>query len=107
VCPFQVQQALLLKCLVSLTSLLSYSYVEELHGRTERWGTVLDAGTGSHSLGWLLALDSDSVTAVTGDNAMLRDVQKDFQGKLRSQDRLVIGNWKVGCRGKSENSFVV
>ncbi len=71
-----------------------FAYIEELHGRALPWGDVLDAGTGSHSLGWALALDSSSVTAVTGDEAMLRDVQRDFSGKLRAADELVIGNWK-------------
>ena len=71
-----------------------FAYLEELHGRSLAWGDVLDAGTGTHSLGWMLALDSKSVTAVTGDQAMLRDVQRSFRGKLRPQDELVIGNWK-------------
>ena len=71
-----------------------FAYIEELHGRALPWGEVLDAGTGSHSLGWALALDSVGVTAVTGDEAMLRDVRRDFAGKLRPSDELVIGNWK-------------
>ncbi len=72
-----------------------FAYAEELHGRALPWGRVLDAGTGSHSLGWLLALRSEQVTAVTGDEAMLRDVMRDFTGKLRAgKDKVVIGNWK-------------
>jgi hypothetical protein len=71
-----------------------FAYIEELHGRALPWGDVLDAGTGSHSLGWALALDTASVTAVTGDEGMLRGVQRDFDGKLRPTDELVIGNWK-------------
>lgn len=71
-----------------------FAYLEELHGRDQPWGHVLDAGTGSHSLGWLAALDSSSLTAVTGDQHMLRDMQSQFRGKLRAQDELVIGNWR-------------
>jgi hypothetical protein len=72
-----------------------FAYIEEMFGRDKHWGDVLDAGTGSHSLGWLAALDTRTLTAVTGDQNMLRDVQRDFQGKLRpKKDEIVIGNWK-------------
>lgn len=70
-----------------------FSYVEELFGRSRPWGHVLDAGTGSHSLGWMAALATTQLTAVTGDEEMLRDLQREFEGKLRPHDELVIGNW--------------
>ena len=71
-----------------------FAYCEELHGRAKPWGDVLDAGTGSHSLGWLGSLNRSSLTAVTGDPHMMSEMQRQFTGKLQDRDELVIGNWR-------------
>lgn len=67
-------------------------YVESLHG-ARPWGRVLDAGTGVHSLGWVGALEATSVVAVTGDEAMQRDLEQRSNGRLSSPTELVCGNW--------------
>ncbi len=69
-----------------------FSYVEMLQG-TEPWGNVLDAGTGRHSLGWLLRLPTARLTAVTAEPWEARALERDFSGRLRTQDRLVLGTW--------------
>ena len=57
------------------------------------YGRVLDAGTGPRSLRWLMTLDTDSCTAVTGDPLMQRQVQRLVGEWQRPQDRLLVGNW--------------
>ena len=70
-----------------------FSYIEALHGGGN-WGRILDAGTGVHSLGWLLSLPSHGVVAVTGDASRNRSMHKSFSGKLKDGDDIVLGNWK-------------
>lgn len=63
----------------------------ERHQAARPWGRILDAGTGVHSLKWLLTLPSDGVVGVTADEDMRKRVAADVP--LRPQDALVIGNW--------------
>lgn len=69
-----------------------YSYIEALHGDAS-YGRVLDAGTGPRSLRWLMTLDTDSCTAVTGTPAQAAKLQRLMGEWQRPQDRLVVGNW--------------
>ncbi len=59
----------------------------------EPWGRVLDAGTGNHSLSWILRLKTEQWTAVTGDPSRSAEMRQTFGGQLRGGDRLVVGNW--------------
>jgi hypothetical protein len=63
-----------------------------LHGQAP-FGSVLDAGTGPRSIRWLLAQESESWTAVTGDPIMRDKVGRLAGDKKRPEDRLVLGNW--------------
>ena len=69
-----------------------FSFIEELQGSTA-FGRVLDAGTGPRSLGWLRTLETEAITAVTGDPLMKRQVERIVGDWQRPQDRLVVGNW--------------
>lgn len=69
-----------------------FSLIETLQGETA-YGRVLDAGTGPRSLGWLLSLNTDACTAVTGAPAMAAQVRRQLGDTLRPQDRLLVGNW--------------
>lgn len=60
------------------------------------WGRVLDAGTGIHSLKWMLNLPTDAITAITADDAMKRQMESSFQESgcyLRPCDSILVGNW--------------
>lgn len=70
-----------------------FSYIEEQHSPLP-WGRVLDAGTGDHSLRWLLGIPAEQITAVTVDTLRMSGMQPRFSGLLRSQDRLVLGDWQ-------------
>ena len=65
----------------------------EAHQGEVTWGRFLDAGTGWSSLRWALNLATESLTAVTGSTGRLSGLQQDFDAQLRSQDRLLCGNW--------------
>ena len=65
----------------------------ETWNNNQKWGTVLDAGSGEHSLSWLLTLNTDSVTALTGDPQIKTLLEKQFKSKLREADSIVCGNW--------------
>ena len=58
-----------------------------------RWGNVLDAGTGNPSLEWLLTLETDSITAITGDVHRQNQMRRHFEQQLRPQDKIIAGNW--------------
>ena len=63
-----------------------FAYLEKANG--PRWGRVLDAGTGDHSLGWLAGLPTETLTAVTVEAwrmAGLRDVAP--------HARVLMGEW--------------
>jgi hypothetical protein len=69
-----------------------YNKISELHGQLP-WGTVLDAGTGKASMRWLLSQNTEQWTAVTGSPKMAEAARAVVAGKLRSDDRIVVGNW--------------
>lgn len=69
-----------------------YERITQLHGDAP-WGCVLDAGTGRSSMRWLLGLDSERWTAVTGSRAMAEATLREAGHDMRPQDRVVVGNW--------------
>jgi hypothetical protein len=71
-----------------------FSLVERLHQEASlAWGHVLDAGTGEHSLSWLVSLPTDSLTAVTGEPQRQVELSRLARNVLRSNDRVLSGNW--------------
>ena len=64
----------------------------EAHEAPFGWGPTLDAGTGVHSLRWLLQTPAAPLTAVTASTSLEQDVRKGLLAELK-QARLVIGNW--------------
>lgn len=69
-----------------------YQRIADLHGNRP-WGAVLDAGTGRSSMRWLLGLDTDRWTAVTGAASMAQQTETEIGARKRDVDRLVVGNW--------------
>ena len=69
-----------------------FGTIEKWQG-AKPWGRVLDAGTGVHSLKWLLNLRTDRITAVTADAAMKNLITQDSTVELRSCDSILVGNW--------------
>jgi len=59
-----------------------------------KWGTVLDAGSGIHSLEWIIGLPTTSWVAVTGDPKRKRSLESNFKKTIRVQDKVICGNWK-------------
>lgn len=69
-----------------------FDHVSALHaGRS--WSSVLDAGTGKHSLRWVRALPTTRWTAVTADPELMRTVTDDSGQDRRPDDRIVLGEW--------------
>lgn len=73
-------------------SLSLYDRITELHSG-QPWGSVLDAGTGRASMRWLLSLQSERWTAVTGSPRMAEKTREVIGAQMRPQDRLIVGNW--------------
>lgn len=69
-----------------------YHRIAELNGERP-WGRVLDAGTGRSSMRWLLGLQTERWTAVTGADSMARETGAELGDRKRNVDRLVVGNW--------------
>ena len=69
-----------------------FSWVSRTHG-ARPWGRLLDAGTGRHSLAWVLGLETAAWTAVTGDVKRQWDLEREFRPRMRPCDRVVTGNW--------------
>jgi hypothetical protein len=69
-----------------------FTTIERTHG-DRPWGSVLDAGTGNHSLGWLCSLPTQRWTAITGDNNRQERMTGTFGLRMREEDRLLAGNW--------------
>lgn len=69
-----------------------FQHIERVQGNVP-WGTVLDAGTGQHSLNWIVKLDTTRWTAVTCDESRARSVAKKLEDPPRPRDRIVGGNW--------------
>lgn len=65
-----------------------FARLERIHGERP-WGRVLDAGTGEHSLKWLLGLAPRHITAVTGSPPRQRKLER----LARPVDRVVLGDW--------------
>lgn len=57
------------------------------------WGTMLDAGTGTHSIRWVSSLATERWTAVTGAEGHAVQVRDAVETARRPQDRIVLGNW--------------
>ncbi len=57
------------------------------------WGRLLDAGTGQHSLRWVLGLSTSAWTAVTGGKSREDELRHTLGHRMRPGDRLVTGNW--------------
>ena len=69
-----------------------FTTIERFH-ENQPWGSVLDAGTGNHSLGWICGLDTVRWTAITGDPHRRDRMKRDFAGRIRAEDRILTGNW--------------
>ncbi|MBI4583842.1 MAG: class I SAM-dependent methyltransferase [Planctomycetes bacterium] len=69
-----------------------FTHIASLQGSAP-WGSFLDAGTGRHSLLWVSMLETSRWTAVTTDGAQLESLKKEFRGRMRPQDRLLLGSW--------------
>jgi len=69
-----------------------YDRITALHGHRP-WGAVLDAGTGRSSMRWLLGLDTERWTAITGAESMAEKTRLEIGERIRDVDRLVVGNW--------------
>lgn len=78
-----------------------FSWIEEREAaQPQPWGRVLDAGTGRHSLSWLLGLAARSsgavaeVAAVTGERSLADTLANEFAGHAAGIPlRVHAGNW--------------
>lgn len=69
-----------------------FRHIEQLQDGTP-WGAVLDAGVGVNSAEWMTALTTSRWTAVTAAPGHARQVREAVGGRMREQDRLLVGNW--------------
>jgi hypothetical protein len=69
-----------------------FRYIETLQGEAP-WGSILDAGTGTNSIGWISNLATERWTAVTGAEGHAVQVRDAVAASRRPQDRIVLGNW--------------
>ena len=83
-----------------------FQAVRELHGSLP-WGHVLDAGTGHTSLSWVVTLESEAWTAVTGETTRARSLDALVRSRQRAQDRILIGNWREAAFLEGETFDVV
>lgn len=77
---------------VAKTAPALFRHVEELQAG-KPWGFFLDAGTGTHSIGWIGGLETVAWTAVSGAEAHASQVDAAAAPFRRHQDRIVVGNW--------------
>jgi hypothetical protein len=63
-----------------------FAFLEKANG--PRWGRVLDAGTGDHSLGWLAGLPTQSLTAVTVEAWRMAGLRE-----VAAHARVLMGEW--------------
>ncbi len=63
-----------------------FSWFNALHGPT--WGSVLDAGTGDHSLRWLRSLSPRSLTAVTAESWRMDGLRQ-----VAPEAQVILGQW--------------
>lgn len=78
-----------------MTGSALFRYIETLHG-DRPWGAFLDAGTGTHSIGWIASLATDRWTAVSGAAAHAAQVERAVRDRRRPGDRILLGNWMDG-----------
>ena len=61
------------------------------------WGTILDAGTGEHSLSFLIALKREALvdrwSAITGDHDRQKRMKTRFGRYMMEGDELIANNW--------------
>lgn len=69
-----------------------FAHIEKLQGPSH-WGALLDAGTGAHSLRWIVSLPTDRWTAVTGEAGRAKSLEREFKSSIRERDRILVGNW--------------
>ena len=69
-----------------------FGVIERLQGDTP-WGSVLDAGTGARSAGWISSLPSLRWTGVSADPDLLAETRAAVAHQMRAGDRLIAGNW--------------
>jgi hypothetical protein len=70
-----------------------FKEIEALQG-AQPWGRLLDAGTGTHSIGWIGSLVTERWTAVTGAEAHAHQVRDAIAPRRRDGDRIIVGNWE-------------
>ncbi|KAG7389448.1 hypothetical protein PHYPSEUDO_010333 [Phytophthora pseudosyringae] len=87
---------------------------ENLEASSSSWGRVLDAGTGRHSLTWLLRGDASSlieeVVAVTGEKSLANELSAEFApGETPHHTPLKVhaGNWQNATFLATEKPFDV
>ncbi|RZJ19663.1 MAG: hypothetical protein EON91_00065 [Brevundimonas sp.] len=69
-----------------------FTHIATLQGDTP-WGDFLDAGTGVNSSLWATGLMTERWTGVTAAVGHADQVRTAVGDRLRSQDRLLVGNW--------------
>ena len=69
-----------------------FSRIESWQG-SQPWGTLLDAGTGVHSLRWIQTLNTSSWKAITADNGMKRSIESAGITTRPGVDEILVGNW--------------
>lgn len=69
-----------------------FSTIEAWQG-DRPWGRVLDAGTGRHSLEWILSLGASSWHGVTAGAPGEGELRRAVGDRMRPVDRLISGNW--------------
>ena len=69
-----------------------FGLLERIHG-DKPWGRLLDAGTGEHSLRWVLSLPTTGWTAITGGEGGKGELGRKYAAQLRPQDGLIVGDW--------------
>jgi len=70
-----------------------FSLIARIHGQQD-WGSVLDAGTGDHSLQWITSLSTTDWTAITGSPSRAQGLSKRFEEVMRPNDAVLCGNWQ-------------
>ncbi len=69
-----------------------FRHIEALQGRRP-WGAMLDAGTGTNSIGWVTSIETERWIAVSGAVAHAAQVRDVAEPVRRPQDRIIVGNW--------------
>ena len=88
-----------------------FSHIEQEHFQTSKtFGSLLDAGTGLHSLTWIASLENQSLlsewNAITADETMRSNVQTQADELNLKMGKVVIGNWATADLDSSKISTV-